>query len=123
MPPVRRSPLSAKRFFSSVLKGWEKVLLGPTSRLVVFSGDQDGDRLVKLDGVALLQRGARRGAPIHRLGRKIPNTGRRNRPFAVESDDSAGTRVVRGARGLWPSNGGSGSSRLGGFSTRAIAPL
>jgi transmembrane sensor len=76
-----------------VLKDGTKVLLGPTSRLVVHYGDQDGDRLVTLDGVAYF---SVVHDPAHPFTVKagsftIQDVGT---AFAVESDDSAGTRVV-----------------------------
>jgi transmembrane sensor len=76
-----------------VLNDGTKVLLGPTSRLVVFSGDQDGNRLVRLDGVAYF-------SVVHDVAHpftvkagsfRIQDVGT---AFAVESDDSAGTRVI-----------------------------
>src|ERR1700686_5368 len=76
-----------------VLKDGTKVLLGPTSRLVLHYGDQDGDRLVTLDGVAYF---SVVHDPAHPFTVKagsftIQDVGT---AFAVESDDSAGTRVV-----------------------------
>jgi transmembrane sensor len=76
-----------------VLKDGSKVLLGPTSRLRVFFGDQDGDRVVNLDGVAYF---SVVHDPVHPFTVKagtfrIQDVGT---AFAVESDDSAGTRVV-----------------------------
>jgi transmembrane sensor len=76
-----------------VLNDGTKVLLGPTSRLVVLSGDQDGNRLVRLDGVAYF-------SVVHDVAHpftvkagsfRIQDVGT---AFAVESDDSAGTRVI-----------------------------
>ena len=76
-----------------VLKDGTKVLLGPTSRLVVFFGDQDGDRLVKLDGVAYFSvvHDAAHPFTVKAGSFRIQDVGT---AFAVESDDSAGTRVV-----------------------------
>jgi transmembrane sensor len=76
-----------------MLKDGTKVLLGPTSRLVVLFGDQDGNRLVRLDGVAYFN-------VVHDVAHpftvkagsfRIQDVGT---AFAVESDDSAGTRVI-----------------------------
>jgi transmembrane sensor len=76
-----------------VLKDGTKVLLGPTSRLVVFFGYQDGNRLVSLDGVAYFSVVHDAAHPFTvKAGRfRIQDVGT---AFAVESDDSAGTRVV-----------------------------
>ena len=77
-----------------VLKDGTKVLLGPTSRLVVPSISPDeGDRLVALDGVAYF---SVVHDPAHPFTVKageiiIQDVGT---AFSVESDDSAGTRVV-----------------------------
>jgi len=76
-----------------VLKDGTKVLLGPTSRLVGFFGYQDGNRLVSLDGVAYFSVVHDAAHPFTvKAGRfRIQDVGT---AFAVESDDSAGTRVV-----------------------------
>jgi transmembrane sensor len=76
-----------------VLKDGTKVLLGPTSRLVVFFGDQDGNRLVSLDGVAYFSvvHDAAHPFTVKAGSFRIQDVGT---AFAVESDDSAGTRVV-----------------------------
>jgi transmembrane sensor len=76
-----------------VLKDGTKVLLGPTSRLVVRFGDQDGNRLVRLDGVAYFSvvHDAARPFTVEAGSFRIQDVGT---AFAVESDDSAGTRVV-----------------------------
>jgi transmembrane sensor len=77
-----------------VLKDGTKVLLGPTSRLVVPLIESDeGDRLVSLDGVAYF---SVVHDPAHPFTVKageivIQDVGT---AFSVESDDSAGTRVV-----------------------------
>jgi transmembrane sensor len=75
-----------------VLKDGTKVLLGPTSRLVFF-GDQDGNRLVSLDGVAYFSvvHDAAHPFTVKAGSFRIQDVGT---AFAVESDDSAGTRVV-----------------------------
>jgi transmembrane sensor len=76
-----------------VLKDGTKVLLGPTSRLVVLFGDQDGNRLVSLDGVAYFSvvHDAAHPFTVKAGSFRIQDVGT---AFAVESDDSAGTRVV-----------------------------
>src|ERR1700730_12434920 len=76
-----------------VLRDGTKVLIGPTSRLKVFFGDQDGDRLVSLEGVAYFSVVHDAAHPFTvRAGTfRIRDAGT---AFAVESDDSAGTRVV-----------------------------
>src|SRR3984893_10865942 len=76
-----------------VLRDGTKVLLGPTSRLKVFFGDQDGDRLVSLEGVAYFSVVHDSAHPFTvKAGTfRIQDAGT---AFAVESDDSAGTRVV-----------------------------
>ena len=76
-----------------VLKDGTRVLLGPTSRLVVLFGDKDGERLVTLDGVAYFSVVHDPAHPFTvRAGRfRIQDVGT---AFSVESDDSAGTRVA-----------------------------
>jgi transmembrane sensor len=77
-----------------VLKDGTKVLLGPTSRLVVPLTEADeGDRMVSLDGVAYF---SVVHDPAHPFTVKagdivIQDVGT---AFSVESDDSAGTRVA-----------------------------
>lgn len=76
-----------------VLKDGTKVLLGPTSRLVVSFGDQDSGRLVTLDGVAYFSvvHDPARPFTVTAGGIRIQDVGT---AFSVESDDSAGTRVA-----------------------------
>ena len=77
-----------------VLKDGTKVLLGPTSRLVVPLAEPDeGDRLVSLDGVAYFSVVHDPAHPFTvRAGDiVIQDVGT---AFSVESDDSAGTRVA-----------------------------
>jgi transmembrane sensor len=77
-----------------VLKDGSRVLLGPTSRLIVPLIEPDeGDRLVSLDGVAYF---SVVHDPAHPFTVKageivIQDVGT---AFSVESDDSAGTRVA-----------------------------
>lgn len=77
-----------------VLRDGSKVLLGPTSRLVMSLTEPDeGDRLVTLDGVAYF---SVVHDPAHPFTVKagdivIQDVGT---AFSVESDDSAGTRVA-----------------------------
>lgn len=95
-----RGNMAGQTFATSVgerrqvlLKDGTKVLLGPTSRLVVFFGDQDGDRLVTLDGVAYF---SVVHDPAHPFTVKAGEIRIRDvgTAFSVESDDSAGTRLV-----------------------------
>lgn len=76
-----------------VLKDGTKVLLGPTSRLVVPSSTNDGQRLVSLDGIAYFSVVHDQAHPFTvRAGSiSIQDVGT---AFAVENDDSAGTRVA-----------------------------
>src|SRR6266849_9085765 len=71
-----------------VLKDGTKVLLGPTSRRVVFFGDQDGNRLVKLDGVAYFSvlHDAAHPFPVQPGSCRIQDDGT---DVAVDCDDSA----------------------------------
>jgi transmembrane sensor len=75
------------------LKDGTRVLLGPTSRLVVSFGDQDSGRLVTLDGVAYFSvvHDPARPFTVKAGGIRIQDVGT---AFSVESDDSAGTRVA-----------------------------
>ncbi|HJP59097.1 MAG TPA: FecR domain-containing protein, partial [Gemmatimonadaceae bacterium] len=75
------------------LKDGTKVLLGPTSRLVVASSATDGQRLVSLDGIAYFSVVHDPAHPFTvRAGSiSIQDIGT---AFAVENDDSAGTRVA-----------------------------
>ncbi|HEX9085739.1 MAG TPA: FecR domain-containing protein [Gemmatimonadaceae bacterium] len=75
-----------------VLKDGTRVLLGPTSRLVVPTPD-DGDRLVVLDGVAYF---SVVHDPAHPFTVKAGEIIIRDvgTAFSVNNDDSAGTRVV-----------------------------
>jgi transmembrane sensor len=95
-----RGNMAGQTFATSVgerrqvlLKDGTKVLLGPTSRLVVFFGDQDGDRLVTLDGVAYFSVVHDPAHPFTvKAGEiRIQDVGT---AFSVESDDSAGTRLA-----------------------------
>ena len=99
---VRRSRLeSSERTFATsigerrqvLLKDGTKVLLGPTSRLVVGSSATDGERLVTLDGIAYFSVVHDPAHPFTvRAGSiSIQDIGT---AFAVENDDSAGTRVA-----------------------------
>ena len=76
-----------------VLKDGTRVLLGPTSRLVVASSATDGQRLVSLDGIAYFSVVHDPAHPFTvRAGSiSIQDIGT---AFAVENDDSAGTRVT-----------------------------
>jgi transmembrane sensor len=74
------------------LRDGSKVLLGPTSRLIVTSSE-DGDRLVTLDGIAYFSVVHDPAHPFSvRAGdTRIQDVGT---AFSVEHDDSAGTRVA-----------------------------
>ncbi len=74
------------------LKDGTKVLLGPTSRLVVRSGSV-GERVVALEGVAYFSVTHDPTHPftVKAAGITIQDVGT---AFSVENDDSAGTRVV-----------------------------
>ena len=76
-----------------VLKDGTKVVLGPTSRLVVASGNEDGDRQVTLDGIAYFSvvHDAAHPFTVKAGEISIQDVGT---AFSVENDDSAGTRVV-----------------------------
>jgi transmembrane sensor len=77
-----------------LLKDGTRVLLGPTSRLVVLaSSTNDGQRLVTLDGIAYFNVVHDSAHPFTvRAGSiSIQDIGT---AFAVENDDSAGTRVA-----------------------------
>jgi transmembrane sensor len=76
-----------------VLKDGTRVLLGPTSRLVVSFGDPDGQRLVTLDGVAYFSvvHDSTHPFTVKADGISIQDIGT---AFSVASDDSAGTRVA-----------------------------
>jgi transmembrane sensor len=76
-----------------VLKDGTKVLLGPTSRLVVAGSDNDDRRLVSLDGIAYF---SVVHDPAHPFTVKAGSISIQDvgTAFAVESDDSAGTRVA-----------------------------
>jgi transmembrane sensor len=76
-----------------VLKDGTRVLLGPTSRLIVLFGNQNGDRVVKLDGVAYFSvvHDAAHPFTVKAGTFRIQDVGT---AFVVESDDSAGTRVA-----------------------------
>jgi len=76
-----------------VLKDGTRVLLGPTSRLVVSFGDPDGQRLVTLDGVAYFSvvHDSTHPFTVKAGGISIQDIGT---AFSVASDDSAGTRVA-----------------------------
>src|SRR5437762_7399387 len=76
-----------------VLKDGTRVLLGPTSRLVVADNAGDDRRLVMLDGIAYFSvvHDPARPFTVKAGAISIQDVGT---AFAVESDDSAGTRVV-----------------------------
>ncbi len=76
-----------------VLNDGTKVLLGPTSRLVVARSDNDDRRLVSLDGIAYF---SVIHDPAHPFTVKAGSISIQDvgTAFAVESDDSAGTRVA-----------------------------
>lgn len=76
-----------------VLKDGTKVLLGPTSRLVIARSDNDDRRLVSLDGIAYF---SVVHDPAHPFTVKAGSISIQDvgTAFAVESDDSAGTRVA-----------------------------
>ena len=99
---LRRSEYSASgRTFATsvgerrqvVLKDGTKVLLGPTSRLVVADNAGDDRRLVMLDGIAYFSvvHDPARPFTVKAGAISIQDVGT---AFAVESDDSAGTRVA-----------------------------
>ena len=99
---VRRSEFnaSALTFATSigerrqvVLRDGTKVLLGPTSRLVVARNASDDQRLVILDGIAYFSvvHDPARPFTVKAGAISIQDVGT---AFAVESDDSAGTRVA-----------------------------
>src|SRR5438552_5873576 len=75
------------------LKDGTRVLLGPTSRLVLASGDRDGQRAVSLDGVAYVSVVHDPAHPfsVKAGGISIQDVGT---AFSVQNDDSVGTRVV-----------------------------
>ena len=75
------------------LRDGTKVLLGPTSRLVVVSSATDGQRLVSLDGIAYFSvvHNAVHPFTVRAGSISIQDIGT---AFAVENDDSAGTRVA-----------------------------
>jgi transmembrane sensor len=74
-----------------ILKDGTRVLLGPTTRLVV--GDAGDQRLVSLDGIAYFNvvHDPARPFTVRAGSVSIQDVGT---AFAVESDDSAGTRVA-----------------------------
>jgi transmembrane sensor len=76
-----------------VLKDGTKVVLGPTSRLVVLSGNDNSERQVSLDGIAYFSvvHDAAHPFTVKAGEISIQDVGT---AFSVESDDSAGTRVV-----------------------------
>jgi transmembrane sensor len=76
-----------------VLRDGTKVLLGPTSRLVVIGNAKDDQRLVTLDGIAYFSvvHDAARPFTVKAGAISIQDVGT---AFSVESDDSAGTRVA-----------------------------
>jgi transmembrane sensor len=99
---VRRSEYNASgRTFATsvgerrqiVLNDGTKVLLGPTSRLVVAANAGDDRRLVMLDGIAYFSvvHDPARPFTVKAGAISIQDVGT---AFAVESDDSAGTRVA-----------------------------
>jgi len=75
-----------------VLKDGTRVLLGPTTRLVV-GGDGTGERLVSLDGIAYFHvvHDSARPFTVKAGAISIQDIGT---AFSVETDDSAGTRVA-----------------------------
>jgi len=76
-----------------VLKDGTKVLLGPTTRLVIANDQNDDRRLVTLDGIAYF---SVVHDPAHPFTVKAGSISIQDvgTAFAVESDDSAGTRVA-----------------------------
>jgi transmembrane sensor len=76
-----------------VLRDGTRVLLGPTSRLVVPAPTNDGQRLVTLDGIAyfVVVHDAAHPFTVRAGSISIQDIGT---AFAVENDDSAGTRVA-----------------------------
>ncbi|HJQ12225.1 MAG TPA: FecR domain-containing protein [Gemmatimonadaceae bacterium] len=99
---VRRSRLeSSEQTFATnvgerrqiLLKDGTKVLLGPTTRLVVAASTDDGQRFVTLDGIAYFNVVHDPAHPFTvRAGSiSIQDIGT---AFAVENDDSAGTKVA-----------------------------
>jgi len=76
-----------------VLQDGTRVLLGPTSRLVVPAAANDGQRLVTLDGIAyfVVVHDAAHPFTVRAGSISIQDIGT---AFAVENDDSAGTRVA-----------------------------
>ncbi len=76
-----------------VLRDGTSVLLGPTSRLVVPAPSSDDQRLVTLDGIAYfsVKHDAAHPFTVRAGSISIQDIGT---AFAVENDDSAGTRVA-----------------------------
>ena len=76
-----------------ILRDGTKVLLGPTSRLVVPAPTGDDQRLVTLDGIAYFSvvHDASHPFTVRAGSISIQDIGT---AFAVENDDSAGTRVA-----------------------------
>lgn len=75
------------------LKDGTRIFLGPTSRLVVASGDEAGQRAATLDGAAyfVVVHDPAHPFTVRAAAISIQDIGT---AFSVESDDSAGTRVV-----------------------------
>jgi transmembrane sensor len=88
-----------------VLKDGTKVLLGPTTRIMVFFGDDDGSRMVTLDGVAYFSVVHDAAHPFTVKAGKF-NIQDVGTAFSVDNDDSAGTRIVvdSGTVSIGPAN-------------------
>jgi transmembrane sensor len=75
------------------LKDGTRIVLGPTSRLVVVSANEDAGRQVTLDGIAYFSvvHDAAHPFTVKAGDISIQDVGT---AFSVENDDSAGTRVI-----------------------------
>ena len=102
------------------LKDGSKVLLGPTSRLVV-AAVNDGDRVVTLDGIAYFSVVHDPAHPfsVKAGATRIEDVGT---AFSVEHDDSAGTRVAvdSGAVAIGPADRDLGDAPVLNARDRAI---
>ena len=92
-PVVQTLATTAGERRQVVLKDGTKVLLGPTSRIMVIFGDEDGSRVVALDGVAYFSVVHDAAHPFTVKAGKL-NIQDVGTAFSVDNDDSAGTRVV-----------------------------
>ena len=92
-PVVQTLATTAGERRQVVLKDGTKVLLGPTTRIMVFFGADDGSRMVTLDGVAYFSVVHDAAHPFTVKAGKF-NIQDVGTAFSVDNDDSAGTRVV-----------------------------